>query len=53
MVEEFLINQAKAVMVISHDRAFVDILPIVPLKLQWKIYDYKKQNIQTIWFTSG
>jgi len=41
-LEEFLITQAKAVMVISHDRAFVDNITNRTIEVTMgKIYDYK------------
>lgn len=41
-LEDFLINQAKAVMVISHDRAFVDNITNRTIEVTMgKIYDYK------------
>ena len=41
-LEEFLINQAKAVMVISHDRAFVDNITNRTIEVTMgRIYDYK------------
>ncbi len=41
-LEEFLINSAKAVMVISHDRAFVDNLTTRTIEITMgRIYDYK------------
>lgn len=41
-LEEFLINQAKAVMVISHDRAFVDAITNRTIEVTMgRIYDYK------------
>ncbi len=41
-LEEFLINQAKAVMVISHDRAFVDTITNRTIEVTMgRIYDYK------------
>jgi len=41
-LEEFLINSAKAVIVISHDRAFVDNLTTRTIELTMgRIYDYK------------
>jgi ATP-binding cassette, subfamily F, member 3 len=41
-LEEFIINSAKAVMVISHDRAFVDTITNRTLEITMgKIYDYK------------
>jgi len=41
-LEEFLINSAKAVIVISHDRAFVDNLTSRTIELTMgRIYDYK------------
>ncbi len=41
-LEEFLINSAKAVMVISHDRAFVDRITNRTIELTMgRIYDYK------------
>jgi len=41
-LEEFLINQAKAVMVISHDRAFVDNITNRTVEVTMgRIYDYK------------
>jgi ATP-binding cassette subfamily F protein 3 len=42
MVRRFLINQAKAVMVISHDRAFVDNITNRTIEVTMgRIYDYK------------
>lgn len=42
MVGRFLINQAKAVMVISHDRAFVDNITTRTIEVTMgRIYDYK------------
>ena len=41
-LEDFLINQAKAVMVISHDRAFVDNITNRTIEVTMgRIYDYK------------
>ncbi|MBN2236354.1 MAG: ABC-F family ATP-binding cassette domain-containing protein [Bacteroidales bacterium] len=41
-LEEFLINSAKAVMVISHDRAFIDNITTRTIEVTMgKIYDYK------------
>ena len=41
-LEDFLINQAKAVMVISHDRAFVDNITTRTIEVTMgRIYDYK------------
>jgi ATP-binding cassette subfamily F protein 3 len=41
-LEEFLINNAKAVMVISHDRAFVDNITTRTIEITMgRIYDYK------------
>lgn len=41
-LEEFLMNQAKAVMVISHDRAFVDNITNRTIEVTMgRIYDYK------------
>lgn len=41
-LEEFLINQAKAVVVISHDRAFVDNITTRTIEVTMgRIYDYK------------
>jgi len=41
-LEEFLINQAKGVMVISHDKAFVDNLTTRTIEITMgRIYDYK------------
>lgn len=41
-LEEFLTNQAKAVMVISHDRAFVDAITNRTIEVTMgRIYDYK------------
>jgi ATP-binding cassette subfamily F protein 3 len=41
-LEEFLINSAKAVMVISHDRAFVDNITTRTIEVTMgRIYDYK------------
>ncbi len=41
-LEEFLINSAKAVMVISHDRAFVDAITNRTIEVTMgRIYDYK------------
>lgn len=41
-LEDFLINQAKAVMVISHDRAFVDNITSRTIEVTMgRIYDYK------------
>lgn len=41
-LEDFLLNQAKAVMVISHDRAFVDNITNRTIEVTMgKIYDYK------------
>jgi ATP-binding cassette subfamily F protein 3 len=41
-LEEFLINNAKAVMVISHDRAFVDRITTRTIEVTMgRIYDYK------------
>lgn len=41
-LEDFLINQAKAVMVISHDRAFVDTITNRTIEVTMgRIYDYK------------
>lgn len=41
-LEEFLVNQAKAVMVISHDRAFVDNITNRTIEVTMgRIYDYK------------
>lgn len=41
-LEEFLVNQAKAVMVISHDRAFVDAITNRTIEVTMgRIYDYK------------
>ena len=41
-LEDFLINSSKAVMVISHDRAFVDNITNRTIEVtQGKIYDYK------------
>ncbi len=41
-LEEFLLNQAKAVMVISHDRAFVDRITNRTIEITMgRIYDYK------------
>ena len=41
-LEDFLINQAKAVMVISHDRAFVDSITNRTIEVTMgRIYDYK------------
>lgn len=41
-LEDFLINSAKAVMVISHDRAFVDTITNRTIEVTMgKIYDYK------------
>lgn len=41
-LEEFLINSAKAVMVISHDRAFVDRITTRTIEVTMgRIYDYK------------
>lgn len=41
-LEDFLINQAKAVMVISHDRAFVDNITNRTIEVTMgKIYDYR------------
>jgi ATPase subunit of ABC transporter with duplicated ATPase domains len=48
-LEDFLINSAKAVVVISHDRTFVDnITIIVPLKLLWGVSMIIKPNILII-----
>jgi ATP-binding cassette subfamily F protein 3 len=41
-LEDFLINSAKAVVVISHDRTFVD--NITNQKVTEAIYDYKKYS---------
>jgi ATP-binding cassette subfamily F protein 3 len=46
-LEDFLINSAKAVVVISHDRTFVD-NKIVPLKLLWGVSMIIKPNILII-----
>ena len=41
-LEDFLINSAKAVMVISHDRAFVDAITTRTIEVTMgRIYDYK------------
>jgi ATP-binding cassette subfamily F protein 3 len=41
-LEDFLINQAKAVVVISHDRAFVDTITTRTIEVTMgRIYDYK------------
>lgn len=41
-LEEFLINQAKAVVVISHDRAFIDNITTRTIEVTMgRIYDYK------------
>lgn len=41
-LEEFLVNQAKAVMVISHDRAFVDNITTRTIEVTMgRIYDYR------------
>lgn len=41
-LEEFLINSAKAVMIISHDRAFVDNITTRTIEITMgRIYDYK------------
>lgn len=41
-LEEFLINSAKAVMVISHDRAFIDNITTRTIEVSMgRIYDYK------------
>ncbi|WP_313804190.1 ABC-F family ATP-binding cassette domain-containing protein [Flavobacterium sp.] len=41
-LEDFLVNQAKAVMVISHDRAFVDSITNRTIEVTMgRIYDYK------------
>ena len=41
-LEDFLINKAKAVMVISHDRAFIDNITTRTIEVTMgKIYDYK------------
>ncbi len=41
-LEEFLINQAKAVIVISHDRAFIDNITTRTIEITMgRIYDYK------------
>lgn len=41
-LEDFIINQAKAVMVISHDRAFVDNITTRTIEVTMgRIYDYK------------
>lgn len=41
-LEDFLINQAKAVMIISHDRAFVDTITNRTIEVTMgRIYDYK------------
>lgn len=41
-LEEFLVNSAKAVMVISHDRAFVDNITTRTIEITMgRIYDYK------------
>ncbi|MBL7471521.1 ABC-F family ATP-binding cassette domain-containing protein [Robertkochia sediminum] len=41
-LEDFLVNQAKAVMVISHDRAFVDNITTRTIEVTMgRIYDYK------------
>jgi ATP-binding cassette subfamily F protein 3 len=41
-LEEFLLNQAKAVMVISHDRAFVDAITNRTIEVTMgRIYDYR------------
>lgn len=41
-LEEFLINQAKAVIVISHDRAFIDAITTRTIEVTMgRIYDYK------------
>ncbi|WP_282786940.1 ABC-F family ATP-binding cassette domain-containing protein [Flavobacterium croceum] len=46
-LEEFLINQAKAVMVISHDRAFVDNITNRTIEVTMgRIYDYKAKYSQ-------
>jgi ATP-binding cassette subfamily F protein 3 len=47
-LEDFLINSAKAVVVISHDRTFVDNITIVPLKLLWGVSMIIKPNILII-----
>jgi ATPase subunit of ABC transporter with duplicated ATPase domains len=47
-LEDFLINSAKAVVVISHDRTFVDNIQIVPLKLLWGVSMIIKPNILII-----
>jgi ATP-binding cassette subfamily F protein 3 len=42
MVRDFLINSAKAAVVISHDRAFVDNITIKTIQVTMgRIYDYK------------
>jgi ATP-binding cassette subfamily F protein 3 len=43
-LEDFLINSAKAVVVIFTIGHLLIILQIVPLKLLWGIYDYKKYS---------
>lgn len=46
-LEEFLINQAKAVIVISHDRAFVDNITNRTIEVTMgRIYDYKVNYTQ-------
>ncbi|WP_224489945.1 ABC-F family ATP-binding cassette domain-containing protein [Robertkochia flava] len=46
-LEDFLINQAKAVMVISHDRAFVDNITTRTIEVTMgRIYDYKAKYSQ-------
>lgn len=41
-LEDFLINQAKAVVVISHDRAFIDTITTRTIEITMgRIYDYK------------
>jgi ATP-binding cassette subfamily F protein 3 len=40
-LEDFLINSAKAVVVISHDRTFVDNITNRTIEVTMRIYDYK------------
>jgi ATP-binding cassette subfamily F protein 3 len=47
-LEDFLINSAKAVVVISHDRTFVDNITTLPLKLLWGVSMIIKPNILII-----